>query len=483
MMSKKNRFLTLIVSLLSMGALAVVVAGMNGPANGSANDQNGASRTALTAGATAGLKEFVGDGDMAGHNRPLPVSVIRLGDIVAPVRTDDYRGTIQPSKEAELTFVRSGKIEQVLVSEGETVIQGAVLARLDVSDLQALVEATEARIAEAEATLAELVAGPRKQTIAAAEAEVRRLEAAAKLSQITTEREALLQRSRASSVQAYDDARFSSEQQIAALESARQNLAELVAGTRKERIDAQQARVDILKAELKGYEVDMRDSCIEAPFDGVVARRYVDEGIVAGPERAVLRVIQVDPLEARFGVSPEDARRLTKGQEMRITVGDTTVMGTVTHIEPEVDLKTRTQSVMIAIPRGERSESRSEPTTVSVTTGVSVAAGTDGIVPGRTASLSLEGQSTLESGSYWVPITSLSRSTRGLWSLFVVTEDPQGNARIARRDVLVQETDTEFARVAGTMVAEGDRVVADGLHRLTPGLMVIPTSVGLHREL
>ncbi|QDV57557.1 putative efflux pump membrane fusion protein [Rosistilla oblonga] len=392
-------------------------------------------------------------------SRPLPVTTLQLGQLAAPPRIDDYRGTIQASKEADLAFRRSGRVLSIAVEEGDIVRRGQTLAQLEVDDLDAIVEATEARIAEAEAMLAELEAGPRKQTIAAAAAEVSRLSAAVELAQITTARELELQRSNSSSIQSYDNARFQAAQQESALEAADQQLKELQAGTRPEQLAAQRARVAMLHAELKGYQVDLRDGRIVAPFDGVVGRRFLDEGTIASPDRIVLRVIQTDPLEARFGVSPEDARTLSPGQEVAVTVGPTTIQAIIGRIEPELDRSTRTQAVLVTIPREQQRPDGSYA---------------DGIVPGRTASLSLGVARTSDSDSYWVPITSLARSTRGLWSLMLVVEDSPGHFAVQRRDVQVLETDTRLARICGGMIAAGDHVVAAGLHRLTPGMAVAP---------
>lgn len=392
---------------------------------------------------------------------PLPVSVVHLGNLSAPPRVDDYRGTIEASKEAELAFRRSGRVARIAVEEGDHVTRGQTLANLEVDNLQALIEATEARVREAEAVLSELVAGPRKQTIAAAAADVAQMKAAVELAKITTARELDMQRSNSSSLQSYDNARFQEVQQQAAWEAANQKLQELKAGTRTEQLVAQRARVAILQAQLKGYQVDLRDGKIEAPFDGVVARRFVDEGTIASPERVVLRVLQIDPLEARFGVAPEDAQNLSPGQGVRVTVGTTAIDAVVARIEPELDRSTRTQSVLVAIPRSnsERGDAR------------------DGIVPGRTASLSLGSVRSGDTHSFWVPITSLARSTRGLWSLMVVVGDSDSGFTVQRRDVQVLETDTRLARISGGMVASGDTVVAAGLHRVTPGMAVVPTDV------
>lgn len=252
--------------------------------------------------------------EIGAEAKPLPVEVVVLGQLAAPQVSDTYRGVIVASKEAELAFRRAGRVSAIEVKEGAVVRQGDLLATLDAADIEAGIDVARSQIAEAEAMLGELVAGPRKQTIDAAEAEVRRLEAAVDLAKTTAKRQQSLVEVNASSYQQLDDARSLLDQQLAALAAANEKLSELREGTRKEQVTAQRSRVDGLRAQLRSLEVNLSDSRIVAPFDGVIAKRYLDEGAVVGPDSMALRLLQVDPLEARFGVSPDDAAMLDVDQ-------------------------------------------------------------------------------------------------------------------------------------------------------------------------
>lgn len=431
----------------------------------------------------------------------LPVQVTVLGELAAPVVADRYRGVIVASKEAELAFRRSGRVESIAVKEGASVRKGDLLASLESADLRARIAAAESAIAEADSLLEEMLAGPRRQTIDAAEAEVRRLRATVELAITTSQRQQSLLAVNASSEQQYDDARSLLDQQTAALAAAEERLSELREGTRAEQVSAQRSRVEGLRAQLRSLEVDLADSRIVAPFDGVIARRYLDEGAVVGPESRAMRLLQIDPLEARFGVSHADAIRIQIGQPVTLTLDDRAILGTVARIEPEVDLLTRTQGVFVTIDSRDwgTGDSANEPdATGPVVTGpATIESSTTGrepsragaIVPGQTVSLAL-GTTTLAGGSavaatrsttdeasdpqrgWWVPLTALARAERGLWSLFAVVDDPAGGCRIERREVQVLAIEAERARVAGTLIAEGDRVVFGAIHRVTPGMKV-----------
>lgn len=375
---------------------------------------------------------------------PLPVSTFILGEIEPPPQLDAYRGLVVPSKEAELGFRRGGRIASLLVEEGSRVRQGDCLAILDSSDVLARLSMIRSQITEAEAVLEELIAGPRKQTIEAARSEVARLDAVLALSQVTFDRESSLLRSKATSDQQFDEARFAVQQSRAALESAKQRLSELIEGTRPEQLAAQRARKGVLSGELTNLEVDLSDVQIVAPFDGVIAKRYVDEGTMTGPQSKVVRLIQCNPLEAYFGIAPNDARTLHVGSIVRVTVGEKTLQASVVRIEPELDSASRTQGLFARLPDGCELN----------------------VVPGETASLAMIG--LRDPNAMWVPNGALSRAGRGLWSVIMV--DDSGVTR--RREVQVVDTDTRLARIVGTMLQPGDRLIASGIHRITPGMKV-----------
>lgn len=90
--------------------------------------------------------------------------------------TVSAEGVVVPVREAEIGFVLPGRLEEWLVSEGETVAAGAVLARMAAPDIAESVAQAEAALAIAEAQLAQARAGARTQELAAAEANVRAAE-------------------------------------------------------------------------------------------------------------------------------------------------------------------------------------------------------------------------------------------------------------------------------------------------------------------
>ncbi len=81
------------------------------------------------------------------------------------------------AEEAAVTTEVGGRIVELRVEEGDSVNQGAIVARLDDSLLQAMIEQSRADVAASEAALNQVQAGAREETLAHARALVKQAEA------------------------------------------------------------------------------------------------------------------------------------------------------------------------------------------------------------------------------------------------------------------------------------------------------------------
>jgi HlyD family secretion protein len=151
--------------------------------------------------------------------------------VSSQTRTIVADGTVRPSKVSELRFEIAGTVTEILVEEGQTVQEGAVLARLASRDLELTLEQARAALKEAQAAYAQLEAGATPEQIAAAQA--RRDQANAQLSQV--------QGAVSSSDLAAAEAR---------LRQAKEQLAKLLQGADPEQIAILQAKIDQAQANL-----------------------------------------------------------------------------------------------------------------------------------------------------------------------------------------------------------------------------------------
>jgi RND family efflux transporter MFP subunit len=85
------------------------------------------------------------------------------------------------------------------------------------------------------------------------------------------------------------------------------------------------------------------EATVRAPVDGVVAERYLTRGALAGPGRALLRLVGRGVPRVRFAVPEDRAARLVLGQrvEIRIAASDRVLSGRVSGVSPEVDAASR----------------------------------------------------------------------------------------------------------------------------------------------
>lgn len=90
--------------------------------------------------------------------------------------TADATGSLSPHSEVALAFSSGGRVDEVLVVEGQQVEAGQALAQLDTDDLALQVAQAEAALAAAEAQLAQLLAPPRPEQVAAQDANLRAME-------------------------------------------------------------------------------------------------------------------------------------------------------------------------------------------------------------------------------------------------------------------------------------------------------------------
>ncbi|MEM8602673.1 MAG: efflux RND transporter periplasmic adaptor subunit [Cyanobacteria bacterium P01_H01_bin.121] len=416
----------------------------------------------VVGGATIARQRFVSPAEAGGvaaaQAEMLPVETI----VVEPVSKYEvqrtYTGEIAAQRSSDLGFERSGQLVAVLVREGDRVSQGQPLARLDISNLQTQRRQLEAEKARAIAQLAELQAGPRAEDIAAAEAAVRDAEQQLRLQAAQYARRKMLYEEGAISAEELDEFGFGQNSLQARLDQAKSNLTELQNGTRQEQIAAQIALVQQLDAAVADVEVTIDKSTIRAPFDGIVATQAIDEGTVVGAGQSVIEVVEASNPEVRIGIPTDTVSTLAVGDSELVTVGQQTYPAQVAAILPEVDLETRTQTVVLQLA------------------GISAVEA----APGQTARV--EVVEAIPSEGFWLPTSALTQGIRGLWNCYVVTQ-PTGNETNSDTysdTYIVEQQAVEILHETGDQVLvrgtlrPGDLVVASGTHRLVPGQLVEP---------
>lgn len=368
----------------------------------------------------------------------LPVPTIIAKQEQAYARSRTYTGVLKESRRSQLSFQRSGELLELAVDEGDFVEQGQTLGRLDSRHIRARRAQVEAQVAQAQANLDELVAGPRNETIAAKRAELRAQQSQREvLTSQVARREKLLQ-SEAVSREEYETYQFNLQAAIAQEDVIQKQLDELLAGTRVEQIAAQRARLADLDAQLTDLANDLEDTKLVAPYPGRIAQRFVDEGNVISAGVPALELIDDSNVEAWIGLPPAVTQSLQVGDAYELRVDQRTVRAEIQSLAPDVQQNSRTRNVILRLNSSGQQ-----------------------VLPGQIVRLAITEE--VSQPGYWVPTTALTQGRRGLWSLFVVENDV-----VVRKDVELLDTVGTESFVRGT-IQPGDQIVASGTHRVVVG--------------
>lgn len=226
-------------------------------------------------------------------------------------------------REIDLPFHDSERVAEVLVQEGDHVRRGQVLARLETTRLQPLVQKADALVAMQRAVLQRLLNGNRPQEIAEARAAVISAQADAGNAQAQLRRlQSLAQSSggRAVSRQDLDAARAAADSAAARLLSAQKAFALEQIGPRREDIDQARAQLQADQADLATAQAQLADAQLRAPLDTVVRSRLIEPGDMATPQQPAFTLAITDPKWVRAYVDEPDLGRVHEGMPATVTV-------------------------------------------------------------------------------------------------------------------------------------------------------------------
>lgn len=239
----------------------------------------------------------------------LPVAEFLQDDlyIVEPRNLDrvlPLTGSLTPLTEATVKAKVAGELVAVTVREGESVKQGQVLARIDLTEVQARVAARDADVAAAKAQLvwAEKNRGQQK---------------------------ALLDKSFISQ-SAFDNIQSNYEVAVAKLHAAE-----------AERVVARKSQ---------------GDAVLVAPFSGIVSQRHAQPGERVSLDARVVSIVDLSRLQLEASVPPAAIGQVQVGQTMNFRVegfGEREFAGRIERINPAATAGSRSISVYAVIDNRE----------------------------------------------------------------------------------------------------------------------------------
>ncbi len=327
--------------------------------------------------------------------------------LVKPVKISDgyqfqwpFVGRVEAARSSNLGFEFGGLLTRLAVDDGDTVKKGNTLARLDTDRLFKKRSELMAALKEAQAALV--------------------------LYDNTLGRTREAFNLNAVSVQQLDEA--------------------------QQQFEAQSAVVNRIDAQLKSIDLDIEKSRLIAPFKGIIAQRFVDEGSVVVAGQPVFRLLDMNQPQIRVGIRKDLIAQIEVGQTLPVKIGGRDLTAIIRRTLPNRSRKTLTVDVLLTLPN-------------AIT----------GILDGDLAELTILDE-VIETG-YWLPLSALTESSRGIWSCYVAESISKSNDTgtathiLKRRQLELLHYQNDKAYVRGTL-AENDLVVTTGLHRVVPSQLV-----------
>jgi RND family efflux transporter MFP subunit len=255
-------------------------------------------------------------------------TVVQASAVLAAYPSQQYAeltasGYVVAQRRAAVASKGTGRLIELLVREGSVVKQGDLIGRLDASDVQAAVAASQSGVLQAQAgkLQAEAALGQARAELTNAEVELKRQQD--------------LRAQGFVSPQAVDTA----DRRLAVARSA--------LATQQAAIAAAQAGINFSQTQVKMQLVNQANTEIRAPFDGVVLVKNANVGDMitpfssaTGTSGAVVTMADMRTLEVEADVSESNVARIKPEQPVEITLDALPEMrfrGNVSRIVPTVD--------------------------------------------------------------------------------------------------------------------------------------------------
>jgi ABC exporter DevB family membrane fusion protein len=245
----------------------------------------------------------------------VPAAITREGLIAAPGRVEAISEEIRVSSEL------SGRLKSVSVEEGDRIHKGQILAQIENDDYIARVAAAEATLAQRQAELERTINGARSQERRASQASLKAAEAILENSRREAERRRNLADHQMVS---RDEAeRYERAYQVARAEyeRAQQEFSLIDADARDEDLRRSEAAVSSARAQLAESRAYLEKTYIRSPLDGVILRKYrhAGESVSTQFDSPIVTLADDSALRVRLDVDETDVARLRVRQPAFVT--------------------------------------------------------------------------------------------------------------------------------------------------------------------
>lgn len=242
---------------------------------------------------------------------------------------DDRKGLASGNGRIEATEIDvatklAGRVDEILVNEGDFVEAGQPLARMQIQVLEAQRDEARAQYQQAVNTVAgaEAQVTLRESDKLATQALVTQRESELDAAQRRLARSEVLSAEGASSIQELDDDRARVRGVQAAMNAAKAQVAAAEAAIKAAQAQVVGARSAVTAAEatIARIEADINDSLLTSPRDGRVQYRVAEPGEVLASGGKLLNLVDLSDVYMTFFLPEEEVGKLSLGAEARIVL-------------------------------------------------------------------------------------------------------------------------------------------------------------------
>ncbi len=256
-----------------------------------------------------------------------------------PAATLKLSGTIEATTVAP-GFKVNGRLSERLVDEGEEVISGQVLARVETDDLEQELALRQADLSVAMELLKELEAGSRREEVAQAEAALDRIKAEESRVKTDYARQEELFRREVIASRDFENSHAALLSIHAQAREADERLKLLRNGPRPETIRQARARVNSLRSALELSRHRLNDATLRSPTTGTVLAKHLEPGELVNTGTPVVTIGDLDTVWVRAYIPETELGKISQGQEVQVrsdTFPGRLYKGTVSFISPEAE--------------------------------------------------------------------------------------------------------------------------------------------------
>lgn len=219
-------------------------------------------------------------------------------------------------RQVSLAFEQPGRIEKLLVQEGDKVKAGQVLATLNTNALQIQAKQAQAQLKAQQEAIVKQQVGARPEEISQAKAQLASAQADLDKASKNLQRLQILVSStdgRAISQQELDYAKSNQHSAEAAVRERQANLELVIKGARQEDREATKAQYDATKANLDLINYNLTQAVLKSPVNAVVRARLQEVGDMTTAQKAVYTLALTDPKWVRVYANEKDLSSIHMG--------------------------------------------------------------------------------------------------------------------------------------------------------------------------